>query len=236
MQIYVINLETRPERLDCVKHVLEDSPYPWERFEAVKSDNFKEKCPHMEKSHMTQGGPAQGVYCSNFKIWEKELAHGTSDFVIVLEDDIVFTKDVWTKVDALLNNECQNWDFIAVDTFHIATKDGPRGVLREAQQPHGAALCKNITGPVGVYNLRGAGAHMQIIRRSALEKLIEMGKEYINEPVDKVIGKRARETLRLGMYAASIAAQFKSAEDQFPGLKKPKACKGKGVGASDIKR
>lgn len=230
--IYVINRVKRSDRWACMKSQLSDTnaPFPSTRFAAVEPGQVNRKCSYLKGSDIAQGGPAQGVMCSNYLIW-KEALKGSAEWVIIFEDDVVMSKDIWEKVTDLLSSHCRSqFDYVAVDTF-TGSGDGRKEAHTQTQN----LVCDNASKGLGLYHLRGVGAQMQILRRESLQEMIHIAEGKKDIPVDKLNHKMGHSGhgVRTTMFQARIAAQYQSAKVQ--GVAKPtsQACKSS-VGKSDI--
>lgn len=202
VSVYVINLDKRKDRWECVESQLQGSPYRYKRFSAIDKHSIQDSCPFMR-----DGRPAMGVLCSNVKIWEQEIAQGTSDFVVVIEDDIALSPKVWERLGDLMNGQCKDsFDYLVVDTF------GGAGDGRHALSQHGTGFCADASPGIHLDKIRGTGAHMQVIRRSALQQMLDIAKENPRTPIDQMNARVFPEKLRTGMFLANIAAQYESAK------------------------
>lgn len=231
--VYVINLMKRHDRWQCMQAQLNSTqvPFSYTRFAASEPKTYKKECPYLKHSDMAQGEAAESVMCSNYRIW-KEAQEKDSEWVIVLEDDVVMAPGVWERVSDLLAGNCQSsFDFLAVDTFT------GHGDTREQARPfkHEDPVCHDENAGIALHALRGVGAHMQIFHRDALGDIIKVAekKDNIDHPVDQLTKKLPSRGLRTAMFQAEIAAQYQSAKVQ--GLHKPshELCK-ESVGHSDI--
>lgn len=173
-ELWVINLDSRPERWKCVEKQFARAPYPLRRFAAVDIDSVDERCPHLIPSKGGYNPPLtpRAQMCSNYLLWERSL-NSTSDFVIVFEDDVTMKRgrDHWGVVADLLNGPCQHWDYLAVDMW----KPG----RQKWEPPAKDAFCLDASPGVHLSEspqLFGAkaGAHMQILRRRSIPALLEV--------------------------------------------------------------
>lgn len=202
VQMYVMNLAKRADRWECAKKQLEGSPYKFDRFESTSSFHVEETCPHLKDRYA-----AQALMCTNSRIWEHELVNGTADYVIIFEDDIVLGDKIWDKVQNLLNGPCRDsFDYLVADTFHGT------GKKRKIAKQTGSGFCENASPGINLDAIDGSGAQMQIIKRSALQSIMELAKQYPKDTMDHINRVHFPEKLRTGMFQADIAAQFQTSK------------------------
>lgn len=172
---YVINVDARKDRCQCMQKQLKSAPQDVFRHSA----NTKEECGLEGNMDSMDGGrnheAEQSLFCSNFKVWEK-ASQTDADFIVVFEDDSLIKEGFWDKVTNLLSNECSDKiDYLVVDMFRIwnlqetdPNMGGRRDDLCGAEN-----MLFHIPKPVWL----GAGAHMQVIRKTYLKDLMQRAKE-----------------------------------------------------------
>lgn len=232
-QIYVINLKKRKDRWECARSQLAASaPYNYTRFEAVSANNVNKECPYLKKAWLAGGDPAKGVMCSNYKIWEEEVKNGHSDFVIIFEDDVAMGREMWDKIHDLFTGRCSNrFDYLVVDTFK------GKGPERKGIKPEpSSAFCADASPGIGLHYIQGGGAQMQIVRRSALQKMLQLAEAHPDKPIDRLNNNQfnAANEIRGGIFQAHVAAQLKSAGVQGVHISDAAHHCSKSVTSSDI--
>lgn len=177
--IFVINLDARKDKCACMATQLEHAPYPVTRFSAVSGDALFDHCPNFW--NMRLGGDSanntMALTCSNLEIWEQALALD-SEFVIILEDDVILSEDVWSKMSEAMEGACDEWDYIMVDAWH----GNPNKPMPEFR------CSPNADMPMYDLTVGFGGSHFQIWRISALPGAIDQLRTngYAN-PMDKVV-------------------------------------------------
>lgn len=206
--VYVINKDSNKMRCTCMSAQLAESkiPYSVSRMPAATTKDYKSQCtevPGLESiAHRfgTQSwdGAEVALYCSNFKVWKEAMAsHSDKEFIIIFEDDAKITNmGLWEKVDELLKSDCaKRWDHILVDTYGAT----------HGQKPGESHVCDGTNFKLDASGC--CGAHMQIVRRSALPKMIEHAKKKGGGIVDMVDWWMAPE-IRRYTWQPSVVTQF----------------------------
>uniref|UniRef100_A0A7S1AIF8 Glycosyl transferase family 25 domain-containing protein n=1 Tax=Noctiluca scintillans TaxID=2966 RepID=A0A7S1AIF8_NOCSC len=86
---YVINLDTRPDRLQCMRSQLHGAPVATFRQPAVP----KAACANLKKDWSVMWGDRDhdaemSLFCSNYQVWRQaEASH--AEFIVIMEDDVV---------------------------------------------------------------------------------------------------------------------------------------------------
>jgi len=180
ISIHIINLKERDDKCECMRSQLQYAPYPVHKYKAIHGDEVAEKCPagFMDDDDKDfQSLDDKGVKrvnthaltCSNLNLW-KELMHRDEDIFIVFEDDVALRKDAWERFDTFLKEGCQEWDYLMVDPF------GPQGQKfgkTEVENPIDSSCPAPDGMRVDGLTLGHAGTHMQVIRKTAIPKLVE---------------------------------------------------------------
>jgi hypothetical protein len=173
-RVYVMNLPENPERCECMQSQLSKSPFPVTRFMGANHHKPKSlrNCSEVQNmKHQTENVPAF-LTCTNYMIWKQAVKDDDADFIIIFEDDATLAHkgghQFWSKVQDMLAG-CNNFDYLSVDTFGGITD--PQGVI-------GASLFESNkttdrSNQCSFEPLQGWGAHMQIIKKTALPKLIK---------------------------------------------------------------
>jgi len=193
ISIHIINLKERDDKCECMRSQLQYAPYPVHKYKAIHGDEVAEKCPadfldDNEKNVKSiskkglQKLNGKALTCSNMNLW-KELMDRDEDIFIVFEDDVALREDAWERFDTFLKEGCQEWDYLMVDPF------GPQGQKlgkTEVENPIDSS-CPTPDGMrVDGLTQGHAGAHMQVIRKTAIPKLVE----YISESSNKQLPDR----------------------------------------------
>jgi len=180
--IYVMNLKERRDRCECMQTQVKSPLFTAFRHEAVSKAKLQEQCPDAPVNKTWAA-----IFCSNRQIINKALASPIKPkYIIIMEDDLAFQPEFFTKLHRLLNNEClgrNQWDRMVVDTFTTFGKDDPRKVSFALSRK---SIQCNERGEEGfesdpqfhqLYhaNRDSYGAHVQIIKYSALESMINGG-------------------------------------------------------------
>jgi len=178
--IYVMNLKERRDRCECMRSQLKSSLFTVSRHEAVSKASLNEQCPDAPLNKTWAA-----IFCSNRQIISKALASPNKPkYIIIMEDDLAFEPQFFTKLHSLLSNEClesSHWDRMVVDTFDTLWTLDPKKQLHSLKRQH--IQCNDQEGSEShpelskLYhaNKDSYGAHVQIIKSSALESMINSG-------------------------------------------------------------
>eukprot|EP00931_Biecheleriopsis_adriatica_P072106 TRINITY_DN4613_c0_g1_i3.p1 TRINITY_DN4613_c0_g1~~TRINITY_DN4613_c0_g1_i3.p1 ORF type:complete len:549 (+),score=66.83 TRINITY_DN4613_c0_g1_i3:3-1649(+) len=209
--IFFMNMEGRRDRLDCMMKQVDSSPYSVTRMESVTMQTLQTVCPDLDWQNSLMDRPeAQAILCSNYKIWLKAAEVADTEFIIVFEDDAILPKGhlAWQTVDSLLSGSCQDYDYIAVDTYdqQRSVRDTVHITMTTPDYNASTIVCKQELPDQSMFRLQGIGAHMQIIRTSALRSLISQvrGLQHLI-PADRIFEGL---NLRTRSWAAGIVKQY----------------------------
>jgi len=162
---YVINMAHRLDRCRCMEEQLEHFPGFLYRQEASTENDCGLKTA-ARSFGMTKA--ARGLFCTNYNIWHR-AANTSADYIMILEDDTIFHPNIFKRLQNLLGG-CSRIDYLAVDPWGRRSHVDPF-VCREQQ--------------VRILpQARMFGAHMQVIKRTALPRLIEIARKHHMVPMD----------------------------------------------------
>eukprot|EP00933_Yihiella_yeosuensis_P006877 TRINITY_DN111704_c0_g1_i1.p1 TRINITY_DN111704_c0_g1~~TRINITY_DN111704_c0_g1_i1.p1 ORF type:complete len:391 (-),score=55.12 TRINITY_DN111704_c0_g1_i1:120-1292(-) len=173
---YVINLDVRPDRCRCMAQQLGSAPQNVYRQTAVSGAS----CDLGRDTSTLWGNRNHtaeiSLFCSNYKVWERAL-HSDADFVIIMEDDAILGERFWPQVSNFVET-CKAFDYVAVDSW---TNRNP------SDQEH-ANVCayaghSKLFRPLP-HRLDYWGTHVQIIRKSFLQVLIQKAQKFGMGPMD----------------------------------------------------
>jgi len=108
-ETYVINMNTRPDRMMRSSSRLKDLSINFKRFEAVKGDD--------QANHPNLMPGEVGCYLSHFNIISEAKARGLKS-ILILEDDVVFTDNVLEKFFEGYKHIPEDWEMIYLGCNH----------------------------------------------------------------------------------------------------------------------
>lgn len=222
VQIYVLNLDGRRDKCECMKSQLAASPYPVTRFSAISPATLHDVCPHMQnptmRAHAEPG--TMSLVCSNLQVW-KHAQKTPTDFVLMFEDDTILGDGFWHKLNSFLRGGCREFDYVMVDPW----------------KTHGDSLVDNepIAGcapndgfMLTKLSIGHNGAHMQLIRHAALKTMIERAESNLAQEStpDKFAFGAARHgyPLRIAAGVAGIATQAHKIGKVYGNFSLPEQC------------
>jgi GR25 family glycosyltransferase involved in LPS biosynthesis len=209
MDIYVINLKRRPERLEKLKENYSyDLPY-FKIFSAIDGEtfdftkvlplfdlkNFKKNKKNPYPSHEWRSG-VLGCSFSHFLLWESLIMNDNkkeNDFMLILEDDITLTDNFIEKLHNLLDELVNDnaWDLVYLGfTDYKNTGD--------------ISISKNFIQFSGYRRFHGGGTFGYIIRKRGAKKLHKLAMErkiqqaidwFMIEQFDRIIAYKTKEDL-----------------------------------------
>jgi len=164
---YVINLDARTDKCDCMRRQLAGKAEPLYRQSADA------KCPHLKRARFKWiakskiPGAEQSLFCQNYMIWQAANMSGDADYVLILEDDALLVEGFMDRIRDLISG-CTEFDYLVVDpTFRSRGVTHPR--------------CPGLSVPKrGVW----FGTAMQIIPTAFLSRLIRRAESVGWAPVD----------------------------------------------------
>jgi len=192
---YIINLKRNTERLNYISNLYSKSDLnsvPYIHFEAVdgtsldlkgyvtedvyngiiKIDNDKKR---VDASQLTRG--MIGCYLSHLRIYEI-IKKSDKPYALILEDDGILPNDILAKINDLLNSVPSDWDIILIGRWNQEEKPLEKCVKVE----------------------RFYGTHCYVINRRGIEKMEKFGSYPINDQIDAVMSKLARDGV-MNIYA-----------------------------------
>ena len=111
---YVINLDSRKDRLKLIDKDLKKIKLEYERFPAcngkkidIYSDDINK---YFDKNNKLSPGQI-GCSLSHIKIWEKAIKNNNK-YTLVLEDDAIIPSNFWKKINNLLSELPTNYNII----------------------------------------------------------------------------------------------------------------------------
>jgi len=184
---YVINLEKRKDRCRCMEKQLAFAPQAVYRQPAVShlDCDLPKDAPTLygSRNHTNE----HSLFCSNFKVWER--AHQSdADFVVILEDDAILEPTFWHQVANLLKN-CSSFDYMSVDSWKGVKSSEERDRVHNfcPTSPQSEQLMRNLFRPrpeQPIWRKDYWGTHVQIIRKTFLETMMDRAKSHGSGPLD----------------------------------------------------
>lgn len=131
---YVLNLDTRPDRLADFNRRLEEAGLTGvTRYRAIEGD----KCPH--PAWWRAGNGAWGCMMSHARLCQDALLDGLSSY-LVFEDDVVFTPDFAERLTWIMNRLIGvEWDQLYLGGQHLHVEAGPPWPFRKE-----IVRCRNV--------------------------------------------------------------------------------------------
>ena len=160
MKTFVINLESRKDRLDKLAAQLDEHGFEWERFPALNGykltygqvrdmgyDICKEWVDPLLNRRMTMTEIACAI--SHMKLWEKCVELNES--ILILEDDVVYIPDSNFSLEHA-NGLLRSFDMVYLD--HREMMEHKKVILSDLSIPHYPYLCSSyIISPGGALKL-----------------------------------------------------------------------------------
>jgi len=176
-KFFVINLDSKPDRLEDVSKQLHQYGIEFERFSAVMGseldqstiEEFYDAKGNAKKYYKEMSVGEIGCYLSHIQLW-KRIIEENLDFAVILEDDLTVKPEIANLIDAL--TQIQNWDYIKLT--------GPKGKKIVDQQ------AINETFSLAYYNKAPIGTSAQAVSKQGAEKLLASTQPFIR-PVDSDI-------------------------------------------------
>jgi hypothetical protein len=172
--VYVAN--NHIDNCRCMATQLNESPYKVNRFQAVTPATMATEC-YAKKGTKNADKMLRAQKCTQYNIYklayEKSKAHNNT-YSLIFEDNAIIRKPgFWAEVDKYLSSACQSWDFTAVDIF----KNGDP--IKAGDFTKNMQMCSwdQKTAQQAIYPKVGAGTHMQIIRNSAIPRMLQYMEE-----------------------------------------------------------
>lgn len=215
--IFFINLAQEKERCHCVSAQLRGAPYPITRIEAATPETLLDQCRELfpvglghqqsgEETTKKKGIPkgAKALYCSNYLTWKNFLLKTQAEYAIIMEDDIVLGKDIWKRVEGLLNAQCDNsWEYITIDGRATSvSKKKYKGLGVNAKcQGTGDGAKEQLS------QINTRLTHLQIIRRSAIPALLNHARTHGPSVLDWWTDAFPTNEIKMSQWAPGIASQ-----------------------------
>lgn len=156
IDVYVINLPYRRQRCKCMEKQLES--FKGRIFRQEASTGLD--CGLHTTAHKDIKQGVAGLFCSNYRIWQKAV-NSSADYIVILEDDAIWKPDTFPRLAQVLVN-CPGINYLVVDPW------GARG-------PQDTDTCQR----EAVHHLPRTkifATQMQVIKVGALETVLELAK------------------------------------------------------------
>jgi len=176
LQVYVNNLVQSQDKCKCQATQLNESPFPVHRVKAVTPANLATEC-YAKKGLKNVDKNVRATKCTHYnslKLAYENSKTDNSTFSLIIEDDtIIKRKDFWQDVSAYIEGPCQSWDFTAVDI----SKKGE--AVRATSFAKEMKMCSwgLQTYQQAIYPKVGSGTGLQIVRNSAIPKMLQFMEE-----------------------------------------------------------
>jgi glycosyl transferase family 25 len=170
MDIYVINLETRPQRLEHMKRQLGHLGLGFERFVAVDGAALVAAT----SPHPTLSPGAYGCLLSHLAVFRK-IADGTAPFALLLEDDVYLspaTAEVLAHVDDWVPGDA---DLVKMESF-----EGETHLALPAAGRHGHFEVNELLS-------RHMGTGGYLVSRAAAARLAELDPRAMRVSIDALL-------------------------------------------------
>jgi glycosyl transferase family 25 len=180
IKIWVINLESRPDRLQSIGKQLDSMNIEWSRLNAIDGKNCDETVLNISARHGKIGSLSEGVRgctASHYKFWQ-EFISSDEEFAIVLEDDVKLSEE-FKKLICDLTWIPKNANIIKLEKF---TSNRPSKLL--LGHPITTALGK--TRQIRRMYSRHCGTGAYLISRAGAIKAIDWKKPF-SVPIDHVL-------------------------------------------------
>lgn len=149
--LFLINLDSSPQRLNRCKQRLDAQSLAFERVSAVKGSELDESqrqahyCESLNRKryHTALSNGEIGCYLSHRKVWQL-IVERNLDYAVVLEDDIELIGDVAQALTAL-NTIPVSWDIIKLSAYRKRTRKVAYSCV-VANQLHLTVHAKPMTG------------------------------------------------------------------------------------------
>lgn len=171
---FVINLDSRPDKLKSAAEQLNKYNIEFERFPAVVGSELDQSTidaaydaeTNSKKYYKEMSVGEVGCYLSHIRLWEK-IVEEDLDFALILEDDLTVEPEIKHVIEAI--QQLQDWDYIKLA--------GPKGKKIIAEEPI------NDKYSLVYYNKTPIGTSAQAVSKQGAKKLLESTKPFIR-PVD----------------------------------------------------
>mmetsp|Transcript_79371 Transcript_79371/g.224479 ORF Transcript_79371/g.224479 Transcript_79371/m.224479 type:complete len:276 (-) Transcript_79371:20-847(-) len=155
---YVINLDSRTDRCECMQRQLQGWPSPLYRQSA---DGV---CPNLTKAkeinHPAQYAESESsLFCQNYQIWQA-AEKSDAEYVLIMEDDALLASGFFGSVQNLVR-DCREFDYLNIDPIILKVESA----VKHKTCP--GVMVKQPSNPVW------QGTPVQLIRRTFLPTMIE---------------------------------------------------------------
>lgn len=174
---YVVNLDRRPDRCQCMAKQLASAPQGVYRQSAVDQSvcNLPDDARTLygNRNHTAE----KSLFCSNYLIWQR-AKRSRADFVVILEDDAILEPNFWPMIGDFM--QCSNFDYVTVDSW----KAGGGLALDRTDACSTRDMGERLYRPNPNKYLDYWGTQAQIIRASFLDTLLGKAKLRGMGPMD----------------------------------------------------
>ena len=176
-KFFVINLDSKPDRLEDVSKQLHQYGIEFERFSAVMGseldqstiEEFYDAKGNARKYYKEMSVGEIGCYLSHIQLW-KRIIEENLDFAVILEDDLTVKPEIASLINAIAR--LKNWDYIKLA--------GPKGKKVIDKQPI------DNTFSLAYYNKTPIGTAAQAVSKQGAQRLLKTTQPFIR-PVDSDI-------------------------------------------------
>lgn len=167
--VYVANAQK--DNCNCMATQLNESPYQVNRVQAVIPATMRAAC-YPKKGTKNADKVLRAQKCTQYNIYklayENSVIHNTTYSLIFEDNAIIKREGFWEQVDKYLSSPCQEWDFTAVD---ISKSGEP---ITAGSLNKDLKMCSwGESSQEAIYPKVGAGTHLQIIRNTAIPRMLQ---------------------------------------------------------------
>jgi glycosyl transferase, family 25 len=180
IKVWVINLKSRPDRLQRISEQLNSMNIEWSCVEAVDGKNCEKTILDISTNLGELGGLSEGVRgcsASHYKFWKKFISSG-EEFGIVLEDDVKLSNEFKCLI-CDLSWIPKNANIIKLEKF---TANRPSKLLLG----HPITMALNDTREIRLMYSRHGGTGAYLISKNGAKKAIDWPKPF-TVPIDHVL-------------------------------------------------
>ena len=114
-KIFIINLDKDWERMNELNDEMKKNNLDYERFSAVKGSELTDDSPIVKKYFASNlkkyNNNQKGCTLSHISIWNK-IKENNYKYTIVMEDDVIIPKNLFSKLDLYLKQLPEDWDIL----------------------------------------------------------------------------------------------------------------------------
>jgi glycosyl transferase, family 25 len=180
IKVWVINLKSRPDRLQRIGEQLYSMNIDWSRLDAVDGKNCEKKILDISANHGEIGSLSEGARAcsaSHYKFWQEFISTG-EEFGIVLEDDVKLSNDFKFLINDLAWIP-KNANIIKLEKF---SSHRPSNLLLG----HPITLALDDTREIRRMYSRHGGTGAYLISKTGAKKAIDWLKPF-SVPIDHVL-------------------------------------------------